>query len=46
MPFYGFAVMCLDHPEVQALVPKIEDSRIVTYGRNPQAEVRFRDIVL
>jgi UDP-N-acetylmuramate--alanine ligase len=44
VPFYGFAVMCLDHPEVQALVAKIEDRRIVTYGRNPQAEVRFRDI--
>ena len=46
VPFYGFAVMCLDHPEVQALVAKIEDRRIVTYGRNPQAEVRFRDVVL
>lgn len=45
VPFYGFAVMCLDHPEVQALVAKIEDRRIVTYGRNPQAEVRYRDIV-
>jgi UDP-N-acetylmuramate--alanine ligase len=45
VPFYGFAVMCLDHPEVQALVAKIEDRRIITYGRNPQAEVRYRDIV-
>ena len=44
VPFYGFAVMCLDHPEVQALVARIEDRRIVTYGRNPQAEVRFRDV--
>jgi UDP-N-acetylmuramate--alanine ligase len=44
VPFYGFAVMCLDHPEVQALNARIEDRRIVTYGRNPQAEVRFRDI--
>jgi UDP-N-acetylmuramate--alanine ligase len=44
VPFYGFAVMCLDHPEVQALVAKIEDRRLVTYGRNPQAEVRFRDV--
>jgi UDP-N-acetylmuramate--alanine ligase len=44
VPFYGFAAMCLDHPEVQALVARIEDRRIVTYGRNPQAEVRFRDI--
>ena len=44
VPFYGFAVMCLDHPEVQALVARIEDRRLVTYGRNPQAEVRFRDV--
>jgi UDP-N-acetylmuramate--alanine ligase len=44
VPFYGFAVMCLDHPEVQALIAKIEDRRILTYGRNPQAEVRYRDI--
>ncbi len=41
VPFYGFGVMCLDHPEVQALVGRIEDRRIVTYGENPQAEVRF-----
>ena len=44
VPFYGFAVMCLDHPEVQALNARIEDRRIVTYGSNPQAEVRYRDI--
>jgi UDP-N-acetylmuramate--alanine ligase len=44
VPFYGFAVMCLDHPEVQALVARVEDRRIITYGRNPQAEVRFRDV--
>ncbi len=44
VPFYGFAVMCLDHPEVQALVARIEDRRVITYGRNPQAEVRFRDV--
>lgn len=41
VPFYGFAVMCLDHPEVQAMVGRIEDRRIVTYGANPQADVRF-----
>jgi UDP-N-acetylmuramate--alanine ligase len=44
VPFYGFAVMCMDHPEVQALIARIEDRRIITYGRNPQAEVRYRDI--
>ena len=42
VPFYGFAVMCLDHPDVQALVGKIEDRRIVTYGTNPQADVRYQ----
>lgn len=41
VPFYGFGVMCLDHPEVQALVSQIHDRRIVTYGQNPQADVRF-----
>ncbi len=44
VPFYGFAVMCLDHPEVQALVKRIEDRRMITYGRNRQAEVRYGDI--
>jgi UDP-N-acetylmuramate--alanine ligase len=44
VPFYGFAVMCLDHPEVQALVARIEDRRVVTYGENPQADVRFVDL--
>jgi len=41
VPFYGFGVMCLDHEEVQALVGHIEDRRLVTYGANPQADVRF-----
>lgn len=44
VPFYGFAVMCLDHPEVQSLVSRIQDRRIVTYGENPQADVRFVDL--
>ncbi|WP_075217152.1 UDP-N-acetylmuramate--L-alanine ligase [Mongoliimonas terrestris] len=44
VPFYGFAVMCLDHPEVQALVSRIEDRRIITYGENRQADVRFVDL--
>ncbi len=44
LPFYGFAVMCTDHPEVQALVGRIEDRRIITYGTNPQADVRLTDI--
>lgn len=44
VPFYGFAVMCLDHPEVQSLVGKIEDRRIITYGENPQADVRILNL--
>lgn len=46
IPFYGFAVMCTDHPTVQDLVGKIEDRRIITYGENPQADVRITDIDL
>ncbi|MHB2264319.1 UDP-N-acetylmuramate--L-alanine ligase [Aliihoeflea sp. PC F10.4] len=41
VPFYGFGVMCIDHPEVQQLVSRIEDRRVITYGENPQADVRF-----
>ncbi|UOM36959.1 UDP-N-acetylmuramate--L-alanine ligase [Acuticoccus sp. I52.16.1] len=44
VPFYGFAVMCIDHPEVQAMVGRIEDRRIITYGQNPQADVRFMNV--
>ena len=40
IPFYGFAVLCLDHPVVQSLIGRIEDRRIVTYGFSPQADVR------
>jgi UDP-N-acetylmuramate--alanine ligase len=44
VPFYGFAVMCTDHPVVQSLVGKIEDRRIITYGTNPQADVQLADL--
>ena len=40
IPFYGIAICCTDHPEVQALVGKITDRRVVTYGFNSQADVR------
>jgi len=46
VPFYGFAVMCLDHPVVQELVGRIEDRRVITYGVNPQADVRLVDLRL
>jgi UDP-N-acetylmuramate--alanine ligase len=44
VPFYGFAVMCTDHPIVQRLVGRITDRRIVTYGENAQADVRMVDL--
>ena len=40
IPFYGFAAVCLDHPEVQKLVAGVDNRRLVTYGLNPQAMVR------
>jgi UDP-N-acetylmuramate--alanine ligase len=40
IPFYGVAFCCTDHPEVQALVGKVTDRRIITYGFNAQADVR------
>jgi UDP-N-acetylmuramate--alanine ligase len=44
VPFYGFAVMCTDHPVVQTLVGRITDRRVITYGENPQAEARLLDL--
>ena len=44
LPFYGFAVMCTDHPEVQAMVARVRDRRIITYGFNPQADARAVNI--
>ena len=46
IPFYGFAAICLDHPEVQALAAKVENRRLVTYGINPQAEVRATNVTM
>ena len=40
VPFYGAAVLCLDHAEVQAIIPRIRDRRVVTYGFSAQADVR------
>jgi UDP-N-acetylmuramate--alanine ligase len=40
VPFYGFAVLCIDHPEVQAMVGRITDRKIITYGFSPQADAR------
>jgi UDP-N-acetylmuramate--alanine ligase len=40
VPFYGAAMLCIDHPEVQAIIPRIRDRRVVTYGFSAQADVR------
>jgi UDP-N-acetylmuramate--alanine ligase len=44
IPFYGFAVLCVDHPEVQALIGRVSDRRIITYGYSQQADFRAIDI--
>ncbi|WP_432816984.1 UDP-N-acetylmuramate--L-alanine ligase [Sulfitobacter sp. JB4-11] len=44
IPFYGVAVCCTDHEEVQRLVGKITDRRVLTYGFNAQADVRAKDV--
>jgi UDP-N-acetylmuramate--alanine ligase len=40
IPFYGVAILCIDHPVVQSLIGRIEDRRVITYGFSPQADVR------
>jgi UDP-N-acetylmuramate--alanine ligase len=44
VPFYGLAILCLDHPEVQAIIPRIRDRRIMTYGFAAQADVRAENV--
>ena len=44
IPFYGFAVMCMDHPVVQEVIGQVRDRRVITYGASPQADVRLMDI--
>ncbi|MBM3532319.1 MAG: UDP-N-acetylmuramate--L-alanine ligase [Alphaproteobacteria bacterium] len=44
IPFYGFAALCIDHPVVQAMIPRVGDRKIVTYGLSPQAEIRGVDV--
>jgi UDP-N-acetylmuramate--alanine ligase len=46
IPFYGFAAICTDHPEVQALAARVENRRLIPYGTNPQAEVRAVNIAM
>lgn len=44
IPFYGLAVLCIDHPEVQALMGRVTDRRVVTYGFTPQADLRIENL--
>jgi UDP-N-acetylmuramate--alanine ligase len=44
VPFYGAAMLCIDHPEVQAIIPKVRDRRVITYGFSAQADVRGENV--
>jgi UDP-N-acetylmuramate--alanine ligase len=46
IPFYGFAAVCIDDPDVQEMASKIENRRLITYGTNPQADLRAVDIAM
>jgi UDP-N-acetylmuramate--alanine ligase len=44
IPFYGFAVLCIDHPAVQQMIPRLSDRRVITYGFSPQADIRAEQL--
>ncbi len=46
IPFYGFAALCIDHPVVQGMIPKLSDRRVLTYGMSSQADIRAVDVRL
>ncbi|MCU0839737.1 MAG: UDP-N-acetylmuramate--L-alanine ligase [Rhodospirillales bacterium] len=46
IPFYGVAALCIDHPEVQGIIPRLLDRRVATYGFSPQADVRGLDVAM
>jgi len=46
IPFYGFAALCIDHPIVQGMIPRLSDRRVLTYGFSPQADIRAVDVQL
>ena len=46
IPFYGFAALCIDHPIVQGMIPKLSDRRVLTYGFSPQADIRAVEVRL
>jgi UDP-N-acetylmuramate--alanine ligase len=46
IPFYGFAALCIDHPVVQGLIPRLSERRVVTYGLTPQADIRAVNVAM
>jgi UDP-N-acetylmuramate--alanine ligase len=46
IPFYGFAVLCIDHPVVQSMIARLSERRILTYGLSPQADIRATNLRL
>lgn len=44
LPFHGYALLCIDHPDVQTLAAQVQDRKIITYGFNPQADIRAENI--
>jgi UDP-N-acetylmuramate--alanine ligase len=44
VPFYGAAILCIDHPDVQAVISKVRDRRVITYGFSAQADVRGENV--
>ncbi|GHF23155.1 UDP-N-acetylmuramate--L-alanine ligase [Kordiimonas sediminis] len=44
VPFYGAAIMCIDHPEVQALIPEVKDRKVVSYGLSAQADIQATNV--
>ena len=46
IPFYGFAVLCIDHPAVQQMIPRLSDRRVITYGFSPQADIRAERLIM
>jgi UDP-N-acetylmuramate--alanine ligase len=46
IPFYGFAALCIDHPVVQGMIPRLSERRIVTYGLSTQADIRAVNVAM
>ncbi|MBA3676967.1 MAG: UDP-N-acetylmuramate--L-alanine ligase [Sphingosinicella sp.] len=44
VPFYGAALLCVDHPEVQAIIPRLQDRRVITYGFAAPADIRAENV--